>query len=344
MTEKDAPNPDSNASDDGCSCCTPGRSSGSDKTPISEQIGKPAANVPTTDSPGLKNELLSDLVELNGGAFAMGTDDRRFPGDGEGPVREVTVAPFAMAAHVVTNRQFAKFASETGYTTEAEHFGWSFVFHHFVSEETKKQVTSAILNAKWWWQVHGADWSHPHGPDSSWESIPDSPAVHISWNDAVAFAAWAGMRLPTEAEWEFSARGGLDGATFAWGDELTPGGKHMCNIWQGDFPNSNTEEDGYHGTSPVGTFPPNGFGLFDSAGNTWEWCADWWSATYHQNERSATRVNPTGPRQGQAKVTKGGSYLCHDSYCNRYRVGARTSSTPDSSTGNIGFRLAKDLK
>ena len=283
------------------------------------------------------------MVSLDGGAFAMGTTNTRFPDDGEGPVREVTVDPFAISSSIVTNRQFAAFVDDTGYETEAAKFGWSFVFHDFVSEETKKSVTQAVLAAQWWWQVHGADWSHPHGPDSDWSDIPDNPVVHVSWNDAVAFAEWAEMRLPTEAEWEFAARGGLDGATFAWGEELTPDGKHMCNIWQGDFPTSNSLEDGYHGTSPVGSFPENGYGLFDVAGNVWEWCSDWFSATFHRNDRKVTRVNPQGPRQGQSRVTKGGSYLCHDSYCNRYRVGARTSNTPDSSTGNMGFRLAASI-
>ncbi len=328
-------------SEENYSCCTPERSTGAES-----QDGAPARPTPEvepSDASAVKAELREDVVRLDGGSFAMGTNDRRFPGDGEGPIREVTVDPFGFAAHEVTNRQFASFVADTGFQTEAEKFGWSFVFHHFVSEETRESVTSAVQGAQWWWQVHGADWAHPHGPDSDWQDVPDNPAVHISWNDAVAFASWADMRLPTEAEWEFAARGGLDGATFAWGEELTPNGKHMCNIWQGDFPSENSLEDGFHGTAPVGTFPANGFGLFDVAGNIWEWCSDWFSATYHGNERKVTRVNPHGPRQGQSKVTKGGSYLCHDSYCNRYRVGARTSSTPDSSTGNMGIRLALSI-
>ncbi len=335
--------------EENCSCCTPERGAGnpedSNATPVSfntsnqadEAVSKPS------NSSSIKAELRSATVQLDGGLFAMGTNDRRFPADGEGPIREVTLNPFAIATHEVTNRQFAVFAADTGYATEAEKFGWSFVFHHFVSEETKQNVTSAVQGAQWWWQVHGADWKHPHGPDSDWSEIPDNPAVHISWNDAVAFSEWAEMRLPTEAEWEFAARGGLDGARYAWGEELTPGEKHMCNIWQGDFPAENTLEDGFHGTAPVGSFPENGYGLFDAAGNIWEWCSDWWSASYHRNERKVTRVNPKGPRHGQSKVIKGGSYLCHDSYCNRYRVGARTNSTPDSSTGNMGIRLAMDV-
>ena len=326
--------------EDTCACCAPGR--GDDP---GAQASQPIqmAGFGSSNSGGMKSELRSQLVSLDGGAFLMGTDNRRFPGDGEGPVREVTVSPFAISKYEVTNRQFAAFADDIGYQTEAERFGWSFVFHHFVSEETQKTVTAAVQSAPWWWQVSGADWRHPHGPDSSWEGAPDNPAVHVSWNDAVAFSEWAGMRLPTEAEWEFAARGGLEQATFAWGEELTPDGKHMCNIWQGDFPKENSLDDGFHGTAPVGSFPENGFGLFDVAGNIWEWCSDWWSATFHSNARRVTRENPAGPRAGQAKVIKGGSYLCHDSYCNRYRVGARTSSTPDSSTGNMGFRLAMSV-
>lgn len=325
--------------EENCSCCTPDRQSGAGPQPIANLAPGGSAS----DAMRIKSELHSGLVRLGGGVFAMGTTNQRFPADGEGPVREVTLDPFAIAAHELTNRQFKVFASDTGYVTEAERFGWSFVFHHFVTEEIRQHVSSAVQGAPWWWQVNGADWKHPNGPGSSWEDAPDNPAVHISWNDAIAFAEWAGMRLPTEAEWEFAARGGLDGATFTWGEELTLDGKHMCNIWQGNFPDSNTSDDGFHGTAPAGSFPANGYGIFDAAGNVWEWCSDWWSATFHQNERRTTRINPAGPRQGQAKVIKGGSYLCHDSYCNRYRVGARTSSTPDSSTGNMGVRLAMDI-
>ncbi len=325
--------------EDNCSCCTPARQSGEQASKPVELVAGTSAKRPS-NAAAIKAELRSNLVSLSGGTFAMGTNDTRFPADGEGPIREVTIDPFEISPHIVTNRQFAAFIDDTNYQTEAERFGWSFVFHHFVSEQTKQSVTQAVLEAQWWWQVHGADWAHPNGPDSDWSNVPESPAVHLSWNDAAAFAEWADMRLPSEAEWEFAARGGLDGATFAWGEELTPDGKHMCNIWQGDFPSENTLEDGFHGTSPVGSFPENGYGLFDMAGNVWEWCSDWFSATFHRNERNVTRVNPQGPRHGQSRVTKGGSYLCHDSYCNRYRVGARTSNTPDSSTGNMGFRLA----
>ena len=167
----------------------------------------------------------------------------------------------------------------------------------------------------------------------------DHPVVHVSWNDATAYCEWAGVRLPTEAEWEFAARGGLVRKRFAWGDELTPGGRHMCNIWQGKFPTENRALDGHEGAAPAVSYEPNGYGLYNVAGNVWEWCADWFSPTFHVE---GPRQDPKGPPEGPARVTRGGSYLCHRSYCNRYRIAARSSNTPDSATGNTGFRLAAD--
>ena len=169
----------------------------------------------------------------------------------------------------------------------------------------------------------------------------DHPVVHVSWNAAMEYCDWSGKRLPTEAEWEYAARGGLEQNIYPWGDSLIKDEQHMCNIWQGEFPYRNSLEDGYLGTSPVNSFQPNGFGLYNVAGNVWEWTSDWFSSTYHIE---GPRVNPKGPNKGHSKVTRGGSYLCHKSYCNRYRVAARTSNTPDSSTGNTGFRCVGDLK
>lgn len=282
-----------------------------------------------------------DLVALDGGTFRMGSNDPKgFPADGERPVRPVTVRPFRMSRYAVTNRQFDAFVEATGYVTEAERFGWSFVFHLLVPQKGVT-VQGSSGGAPWWLGVSGASWKQPEGPGSSIENRLNHPAIHLSWNDAVAFCAWSGTRLPTEAEWEYAARGGLDQKRFAWGDELMPDGKHRCNIWQGKFPDRNSKADGYLSTAPVDTYEPNGFGLYNVSGNVWEWCADWWSSGPHTRDNV---IDPTGPDSGEARVMRGGSYLCHKSYCNRYRVGARSSNTPDSSTGNMGFRVAADAK
>lgn len=259
-------------------------------------------------------------------------------GDGEGPVRPVRVHPFAIDVLAVSNDDFSLFVDRTGYRTEAELFGWSYVFAAFLPGRLRA-ASRRPETAPWWCGVSGAWWRQPEGPGSDVSARGDHPVVHVSWNDAVAYADWSGARLPSEAEWEYAARGGLRGASFAWGDELIPDGEHRCNVWQGRFPTRNTGEDGYLGTAPVDAFPANGFGLHNVAGNVWEWCADWWSTDHG----SAFAVDPRGPGHGTAKVMRGGSYLCHESYCNRYRVAARTSSSSDSSTGNQGFRLVYDL-
>lgn len=314
----------------GSPCCGPQR--GPSPTSVSSRPKRKRQ----TNRRALKN-----MVPLSGGRFRMGTDDvSGFPEDGEGPIRDVEIWPFRMGRYAVTNAEFSRFTKATGYKTEAELFGWTFVFHRFVPSEAARRVDRVPQDTPWWWPVEGAFWAKPEGPSSDLKGRGSHPAVHISWNDAVAYCDWAGARLPTEAEWEFAARGGLSKKTYPWGDNLTPHGSHRCNIWQGSFPDRNTEEDGFTGTAPVDAFEPNGYGLHNLAGNVWEWCSDWFSPDYHTASES---VNPTGPDSGGAKSMRGGSYLCHDSYCNRYRVAARSANTPDSSTGNLGFRCAADI-
>jgi formylglycine-generating enzyme len=263
------------------------------------------------------------MIYIPGGEFLMGSESPdAFPADGEGPVRTVRVAPFYMDACAVTYAEFSRFVEATQYVTDAERYGWSFVCKGLVSEKVARSVQHVVAQTPWWLVVEGATWKHPEGPDSTLASRADHPVVHVSWNDAIAYCKWAGKRLPTESEWEFAARGGLEQKTYPWGDSLTPGGKHHCNIWQGQFPDRNTAEDGYVGTAPAQSFPPNGYGLYNMCGNVWEWCVD---------------------GTEQAKVIRGGSYLCHESYCNRYRVSARSSNTPDSSTGHMGFRCVMDI-
>jgi sulfatase modifying factor 1 len=283
-----------------------------------------------------------EMVLIPGGAFEMGTDIAEgFPADGEGPVRTVHVDLFFMDRYTVRNCDFARFVEATGYVTDAERFGWSFVFQGDLPlNDAALESADAVVGTEWWKRIYGATWRSPEGPASDIRERSTHPVVHVSWNDSVAYAAWAGKRLPTEAEWEFAARGGLKQELYPWGSELTPRGRYLCNIWQGDFPMVNTAEDGFAGVAPVDAFPPNGYGLYSITGNTWEWCADWFSATHHV---LATRDNPVGPAQGTARVIKGGSYLCHKSYCTRYRVAARSSNTPDSSTTNMSFRCVRDV-
>ena len=267
----------------------------------------------------------------------MGTDRAYGYGeDGESPAHEVQLSPFSIARSAVTNAEFAAFVEATGHRTEAEAFGWSFVFAGFLPHDFPP--TRGVAGAPWWRQIEGADWAHPEGPPSTIGGREDHPVVHVSWNDARAFCGWSGTRLPSEAEWEFAARGGLSQQRFPWGDELEPGGVHRMNAFQGTFPGTDTAADGYSGTAPVAAFAPNGYGLHQMTGNVWEWTADWFDAAYY---RDSPRDDPQGPRTGTARVMRGGSYLCHASYCNRYRVDARSSNPPDSSTGNLGFRVVR---
>ncbi len=283
-----------------------------------------------------------EMVRLDGGRFRMGTDsDRAVPGDGERPSREVEIGPFAIDVCAVSNRDFADFVEATGYVTDSGRLGWSFVFEGRLSRKLRRYgIVERLPAAPWWCRIDGADWRRPEGPGSSIERRLDHPVVHVSHNDAVAYCSWAGYRLPTEAEWEYAARGGVEGRDFPWGDELEPDGEHRCNVWQGDFPRRDEGVDGYRGTCPVDVFEPNGLGLYNMIGNVWEWCADWFAPRL---PRSGAR-DPKGPRNGTARVIRGGSHLCHASYCNRYRVSARTHNTPDSATGHMGFRCAATLE
>jgi formylglycine-generating enzyme len=301
--------------------------------------GVPAPSLPTGRdiAAGARVPSAPALVALEAGSFLMGSDDPDgYPADGEGPVREVELSAFAIEPVAVSNRRFAEFAADTGHVTDAERYGWSFVFGGLLPDEFPD--TRGVAEAPWWREVLEADWRHPEGPQSSIDERLDHPVVHVSWCDADAFCRWAGLRLPTEAEWEYAARGGLVQKRLPWGDELEPDGEHAMNVWQGRFPAENTLEDGYLGTCPVDEFPANAYGLHNTSGNVWEWCADWF---HHSPHLDAPRRDPAGPSTGDARVIRGGSYLCHHSYCNRYRVAARSSNTPDSSLGHTGFRCAR---
>lgn len=316
------------------SCCTPGRTEcGCEEGQEDKLFARVFSG--STDH----------MVRIPGGAFLMGTDDAiGYPDDGEGPVREGTVSPFYMDQCSVSVTDFSKFIEATGYETEAQRFGNSYVFHALLTDSTKRTLDMlgrTVLGLEWWYNVEGADWAHPFGPESDIQGLGNHPVTHVSYRDAVAYCEWAGKRLPTEAEVEFAARGGLEQKRFVWGDELLPGGKHMCNIFQGKFPDYNSGEDGFVGTAPIDSFEQNGYGLYNMAGNVWEWVFDWWSPDFHV---TGPRENPIGPPTGERRLNRGGSYLCHDSYCNRYRVAARTSNTPDSSTGNLGFRCVRDIE
>ena len=287
----------------------------------------------------MNTDPLARMVDLPGGAFRMGNEDGGYPSDGEGPVREVRVSPFAISATTVTTAEFAAFVESTGHVTTSERAGWSFVFAGHLPDDF--EPTRGVVGAEWWRQVFGADWRHPNGPQDDPLDRSDHPVVHVSWFDAVAFAEWAGGRLPTEAEWEYAARGGLESKRLPWGDENQPDGPdaHRFNIFTGTFWSDDDGADGWPGTCPVDWFAPNGFGLHECSGNVWEWTADWFTASHRPDGPDGPPRDPRGPSMGVNRVLKGGSFLCHDSYCHRYRLAARTSSTPDSTTGHQGFRI-----
>lgn len=304
------------------SCCTPSR-----------QGASPAAVAPT---PQFGRGVVAERVWFRGGRSFVGTDQPQIPHDGEGPRRQVNLAPFFIDATSVTNARFAEFVAETGYVTEAESFGWSPVFRGLLGADAPPPSAS---QTPWWVKVDGAHWAAPEGPGSSTEGREDHPVVQVSWADARAFAAWCGGRLPTEAEWEHAARGGLSDPRFPWGDEEPDDRTVYANIWQGQFPHTNLMTDGYMGTSPVKAFPANGSGLYSMSGNVWEWTGD--AFRVRSLSRQAKERNENASRT-QEKVLKGGSFLCHISYCYRYRIAARSALTADSSASNTGFRVAYD--
>ncbi|XP_028397429.1 formylglycine-generating enzyme-like [Dendronephthya gigantea] len=280
----------------------------------------------------------SSMVLLKGETFLMGTDNPKIVSDGEGPARAVKLGAFHMDQYEVSNHDFGIFVNKTGYVTEAEKFGTSFVLESKLNEDIKRRITQAVAGSPWWLPVEGANWKHPEGLGSSIMSRLDHPVLHVSWNDAMAYCTWLGKRLPTEAEWEFACRGGLQKKMFPWGNTFKVKGKHQCNTWQGDFPSSDKGEDGHDGPAPVWTFKQNNFDLHNMVGNVWEWTADWWGIRHTKEFYE----NPVGPSFGKDKVKKGGSYMCHKSFCYRYRCAARGKNTPDSSASNLGFRCAKD--
>lgn len=318
-------------------CCTAGRS-GQDEKPAQ---GRDATYIENARkiAPALKAtaDLLRDkLVIVPGGIFEMGARKSTFPDDLDSPRRKVKLQPFHMSPHSVSNADYAAFVEATGYRTVAEIEGWSFAFHLLMKNLDEFPVSPPGL--PWWRRVDGAYWGAPEGPGSDIVGRENHPAVHIAWYDAQAYCNWSGLSLPTEAQWERAARGGKAKQKFPWGNDLKPGGQFAMNTFQGDFPRSNTGEDGWIGTAPVDAFQPNGYGLYNVTGNVWEWVADRFGPLPAPGRLPV--LAPQGARDGYARVQRGGSYLCHVSYCDRYHVHSRTRNDPDSSTGNCGFRVA----
>jgi formylglycine-generating enzyme required for sulfatase activity len=302
------------------------------------------------------NDVTSNMEWIPSGTFLMGSNDH-YPE--EAPAHAVSVNGFWIDRYAVTNADFLRFVEATGYVTSAERPANP---DDYPGANPDLLVPSSVMFAKaphrvslrdhynWWVYTAGADWRHPRGPKSSLDGLWNHPVVHVAFEDAQAYATWAGKDLPTEAEWEFAARGGLDGAEFAWGDEFAPGGRHLANTWQGEFPWENVAEDGYEWTAPVGSFPPNGYGLYEMAGNVWEWTSDWYQDHGKIRKPCCTLDNPRGgdaaashdPRTPEIKiprkVMKGGSYLCAPNYCRRYRPAARMAQAIDTSTCHLGFR------
>ena len=313
-----------NNGDAGKGCCAPSRSTNAETA---------AASFPST----VKSRSSFKSVFIESGQALIGTDTPQIRDDGEGPLRRKRLKPFRIETTAVSNGAFAAFVEATGYVTEAERFGWSFVFWSHVP--ACLGPTRALQGYEWWRAVDGANWRNINGPETAEEAcVEDHPVVHVSWNDAVAFANWAGGRLPTEAEWEHAARGGLGDVKYPWGDADPDDTAYWpCNIWQGDFPKQNTAADGWESTAPVQSFAPNGHGLFNMVGNVWEWTAD----GFHIKSLKKHVKQRLHAMRG-FKTLKGGSFLCHQSYCYRYRIAARMGNSPDSTTSHQGFRVVWD--
>lgn len=271
------------------------------------------------------------MALIPSGTYSIGTNDVVFESDEEGPERQVSLDQFYLDKFQVSNKDFQEFVDKTNYKTEAENFGDSFVFKALISPEIQTEYENfRVLQAPWWYKVKGVDWQHPEGPGSSIDNRLNHPVVHVSWKDANAYCTWKGKRLPTEAEWEAACRGGKKRKLFPWGNKMNPNDKHWMNIWQGEFPDGNSGEDGDVATCPVDKYRQNNFDLYNMVGNAWDWTNDFW------NKADDTMIN-------KERVKKGGSYLCHKSYCYRYRCAARSQNSQDSSAGNLSFRCAKDF-
>jgi formylglycine-generating enzyme required for sulfatase activity len=346
-----------------------------------ERSGPPAANGPPAAAPSAASPfgptipgpaapaggVPPGMVWIPGGEFSMGSDAAceslcSLPGvtrDAQ-PIHRVHVDGFWMDATEVTNEEFERFIGATGYVTVAERTPTREEFpeappENLVAGSTVFTPTAQAVPLdnyfQWWRYETGASWRHPEGPQSSTRGRERHPVVHIAFEDALAYCKWAGKRLPTEAEWEFAARGGLAGKIYAWGDDLRPGGRHLANTYQGEFPVVDTAEDGFAGTAPVKAFPPNGYGLYDMAGNVWEWCSDWYRPDYYAELAAAGGAarNPQGPAASfdplepteKKRVHRGGSFLCSDQYCTRYMIGTRGKGEVTTASNHLGFRCVK---